>query len=55
MSLIDNIIRPDVRAMAVYHVPDASGFLKLDAMENPYVLPDDLRHALGQRLASPMS
>jgi histidinol-phosphate aminotransferase len=51
MSLIDNIIRPDVRALAAYHVPDAQGYLKLDAMENPYPLPQHLRAALGQRLA----
>ena len=51
MSLIDTIIRPDVRDMAVYHVPDASGFLKLDAMENPYLLPPALRTELGARLA----
>jgi len=51
MSLIDTIIRADVRALAVYHVPDASGVLKLDAMENPYVLPSAMRHELGQRLA----
>ena len=51
MSLIENIIRPDVRAIAPYHVPDAAGFVKLDAMENPYTLPPDLRSELGQRLA----
>lgn len=51
MSLIDTIIRPDVRALAVYHVPDATGFLKLDAMENPYTLPPALRAELGLRLA----
>ena len=51
MSLIDNIIRPDVRALAAYHVPDATGFVKLDAMENPYTLPEDLRAELAQRLA----
>jgi histidinol-phosphate aminotransferase len=51
MSLIDNIIRPDVRALAAYHVPDASGFVKLDAMENPYLLPEPLRAELGRRLA----
>jgi len=51
MSLIDNIIRPDVRALSAYHVPDASGFVKLDAMENPYPLPDALRAQLGSRLA----
>lgn len=48
---VDQVIRPDVLAMSTYPVPDASGFLKLDAMENPYGLPDALRTALGQRLA----
>gem|GEM_PF-3068246 len=51
MSLIDNIIRPDVLALAAYHVPDSAGMVKLDAMENPYALPDSLRLALGNRLA----
>jgi len=51
MSLIDNIIRPDVRALLPYHVPDATGCVKLDAMENPYALPQNLRDALAQRLA----
>ena len=51
MSLIENIIRPEVRALAAYHVADASGFLKLDAMENPYTLPAGLRAELGARLA----
>lgn len=51
MSLIENIIRPEVRALAAYHVPDASGFIKLDAMENPYTLPERLRAELGRRLS----
>jgi histidinol-phosphate aminotransferase len=51
MSLIENIIRPEVRALSAYHVPDASGFVKLDAMENPYVLPETLREELGRRLS----
>lgn len=51
MSLIENIIRPEVRALAAYHVPDASGFVKLDAMENPFRLPMHLRDELGCRLA----
>lgn len=29
-------IRPEIQALSAYHVPDASGFIKLDAMENPY-------------------
>ncbi|WP_269106675.1 histidinol-phosphate transaminase [Massilia sp. TS11] len=51
-TLIANTIRADVRAIASYHVPDASGYIKLDAMENPYALPDALRAELGQRLAA---
>jgi histidinol-phosphate aminotransferase len=50
-SLVNNTIRPDVKAVASYHVADASGYLKLDAMENPYHLPHHLREELGQRLA----
>ncbi len=51
MSLINNIIRPEVRALAAYHVPDSTGFVKLDAMENPYALPEHLRGELAQRLS----
>ncbi|MRX09261.1 histidinol-phosphate transaminase [Pseudoduganella sp. FT25W] len=50
-TLINSTIRPDVRAVAGYHVADASGFIKLDAMENPYHLPQHLREELGRRLA----
>ncbi len=35
-------IRPEIRALAAYHVPDARGFIKLDAMENPYTWPAEL-------------
>ncbi|MRW84403.1 histidinol-phosphate transaminase [Pseudoduganella sp. FT26W] len=50
-TLVNSTIRPDVRAVAGYHVADASGFIKLDAMENPYHLPHHLREELGRRLA----
>jgi histidinol-phosphate aminotransferase len=50
-TLIANTIREDVRAGHVYNVPDASGYVKLDAMENPYELPDHLRKELATRLA----
>ncbi|MGI4848838.1 MAG: histidinol-phosphate transaminase [Janthinobacterium lividum] len=49
--LVESIIRTDVRALAAYHVPDAAGLVKLDAMENPYSLPEALRQQLGQVLA----
>jgi len=51
-QLIQNTVRPDVQAIGTYHVPDASGYVKLDAMENPYLLPQSLRDALGVRLAN---
>jgi histidinol-phosphate aminotransferase len=52
MSVAKNIIRADVRALAAYHVPDASGCVKLDAMENPYLLPPALQQQLGARLGA---
>jgi len=39
------MIRKDIRALSAYHVQDASGMIKLDAMENPFPLPEDLREA----------
>jgi histidinol-phosphate aminotransferase len=51
-TLIANTIRPDVAAIHGYHVADASGFVKLDAMENPYQLPEPLLQELGARLAA---
>ena len=49
--LIENLIRPDIRALNAYHVGASDGFLKLDAMENPYPLPEALRTELGKRLS----
>ncbi len=45
------LIRPEVRALSAYHVQDARGLLKLDAMENPFGLPAELQAKLGARLA----
>lgn len=36
-------VRPEIQALSAYHVPDASGLIKLDAMENPYTWPEELR------------
>jgi len=37
---------------AAYPVPSAEGLVKLDAMENPYPMPEAWRAALGERLAA---
>ena len=44
------MIRKDIRALSAYHVPDASGMTKLDAMENPFVLSEALRDAWAEEL-----
>ena len=44
----DQLIRDEIRALSAYLVPDASGYVKLDAMENPYLLPEALRDELGR-------
>lgn len=36
-------IRPEIRTLKAYAVPDATGLIKLDAMENPYAFPDAMR------------
>lgn len=46
----EQLIRPEILALSVYHVANASGMVKLDAMENPYRLPDGLRAELGAML-----
>ena len=47
----EELVRPEVLAMSAYHVPEARGMVKLDAMENPYALPPELRRELAERLA----
>jgi histidinol-phosphate aminotransferase len=45
------LIRDEVRALAAYHVPDSAGMVKLDAMENPYPLPDSVRTEVADLVA----
>ena len=46
-----SLIRPEIRGINAYHVAPAAGMIKLDAMENPYRLPEPLREELGRELA----
>ncbi len=43
-------IRQDVKSMHAYAIQDSAGLVKLDAMENPFRLPEALQRELGQRL-----
>jgi len=47
----DKLVRPEVLGMSAYHVADAAGMVKLDAMENPYPLPEPLRRKLADVLS----
>ena len=47
---ITDWIRPGIRALSAYHVPDAGECIKLDAMENPYTWPEEMVDAWLQRL-----
>jgi histidinol-phosphate aminotransferase len=50
--LIARYIRQDVQSMHGYAIQPSAGMVKLDAMENPFPLPEALRHELGKRLAN---
>ncbi|CAM3607450.1 histidinol-phosphate transaminase [Bordetella sputigena] len=39
-------VRPDIQALSAYAVGPADNGIKLDAMENPYGLPDEVRDAI---------
>jgi len=48
----DKLIRPEILALKAYHVAEAEGMVKLDAMENPYALPAQMRRELGEYLSA---
>ncbi len=43
---ITRLIRPQVRKLAAYHIDETSVRIKLDAMENPFPLPDAVRREI---------
>ena len=53
MSLVERLkatVRQDVQSMHAYAIQPSAGFVKLDAMENPFTLPPELQRELGERL-----
>jgi histidinol-phosphate aminotransferase len=44
------VLRQDVQAMHAYAIQPSRGLVKLDAMENPFRLPEALQDELGRRL-----
>jgi histidinol-phosphate aminotransferase len=47
----EDLLREEVLALQAYHVPEAAGFVKLDAMENPYPLPQPVRRRIAELAA----
>ncbi len=41
----EQLLRPDILKLSAYHVADAKGLVKLDAMENPHDWPGELQEA----------
>ena len=52
VARVRSTVRANIRAMHAYAVPRADGMIKLDAMENPYGLPADVRANLGRGVAN---
>jgi histidinol-phosphate aminotransferase len=48
----ETIIRDEIRALTAYHVQSGEGLVKLDAMENPYRLPEALRLEIAGAVAN---
>ncbi|MCZ7563039.1 MAG: histidinol-phosphate transaminase [Burkholderiales bacterium] len=46
------LVREEILAMKAYPVPSAAGMVKLDAMENPYRLPEALREEVGRLVST---
>src|SRR5690349_18049950 len=42
---VEKLIRKSIRELSAYAVPDATGMVKLDAMENPFSMPAELLDA----------
>jgi histidinol-phosphate aminotransferase len=46
-----DLVREEVLALTAYRVGEAAGMVKLDAMENPYALPQELRREIADLVA----
>ena len=51
-SRLKKVIRQDVQSMHGYAIQPSAGYVKLDAMENPFRLPAALQRELGERLGA---
>ncbi len=50
-AFVNTLIRPEILALSAYHVPACADMIKLDAMENPYLVPPPLRDEIAAVVA----
>jgi len=48
----EQVIREEIQNISAYHVQSAAGLVKLDAMENPYALPETLQREVAAALGA---
>jgi histidinol-phosphate aminotransferase len=48
----EQLLRQDILSLHAYHVQPSPGMVKLDAMENPYLLPEKIRTEVTQAVAN---
>ncbi len=51
-SFASTLLRREIFDLHAYHVPDSTGYIKLDAMENPYSVPPALRGEIAEAVAA---
>lgn len=51
-DFVASVVRPEIRALSPYAVARADGMVKLDAMENPFSLPDAVRARIAAAVAA---
>jgi len=51
-TLASALLRQDVLDLHTYHVPESTGYIKLDAMENPYSLSPLLKEEISEAVAA---
>jgi len=51
-TLVSGVVRPEIRALSAYPVAKAQGMIKLDAMENPFPLPEAVRAKIAAAAAA---
>ncbi|MEW6619497.1 MAG: histidinol-phosphate transaminase [bacterium] len=48
--MIESLVKENIKTLKPYQIPDISCPIKLDAMENPYDLPDEIKELLKEKI-----